>query len=209
MRPRTLSSCVAAAAMVSLFGYASSGSGKGQGKTILDTENRLVSSIPKGATLVIRPFSTAGTDFGSGGEGGKESRVEAASIMKESAPGVLAAAVKAAADEGGAFAKVLVDATARSPRHGVVIEGRFVRIDPGSRAKRFLVGFGSGASGVAVTGRLVAADGKVLAEFEHARHSGLGMYGGKYVKFLTDDARDVGTDIGTFLVAFAGGTPPR
>jgi hypothetical protein len=195
--------------MVSLSGFASSGSGKGQGKTILDTENRLVSGIPKGATLVIRPFSTEGTDFGSGGEGGKESRVEAASIMKESAPGVLAGAVKAAAAEGETFAKVLVDAAARPPRDGVVLEGRFVRIDPGSRAKRFFVGFGAGVSGVAVAGRLVAADGTILATFEHARHSGLGMYGGEYVKFLTDDARDVGTDIGTFLVAFAGGTPPR
>jgi len=209
MRLRALSSCVVAVAMVSLSGCASSGSAKGQGKAILDTENRLVTSIPKGATLVVRPFSTTATDFGTGGEGGTESRVEAANVMRETAPGVLAAAVKSAVEEGGAFARVVIDATAKSPRDGIVLEGRFVRIDPGSRVKRAFVGFGAGASGVAVAGRVLGANGKVLAEFEHARHSAMGFYGGDYVKFLTGDARDVGTDIGEFLTAFVGATTPR
>jgi hypothetical protein len=44
--------------------------------------------------------------------------------------------------------------------------------------------------------------GKVLAEFQQGRHSGIGFYGGSCVKFLTDDVEDIGTDIAHFLTDF-------
>jgi len=65
------------------------GSEESEKGAVLDVEQRHVASIPRGGTLVIRPFSTDGTDFGSGGEGGKEKRVEAAATLKAEAPGLL------------------------------------------------------------------------------------------------------------------------
>ena len=41
--------------------------------------------------------------------------------------------------------------------------------------------------------------------FNRERHSGIGLMGGDYVKFLSDDARDVGIDIATFLATWAAG----
>jgi len=180
---------------------------KGKG-VVLDVEQRHVASIPRGGTLVIRPFSTEGTDFGTGGEGGKEKRVEAAAKLRAEAPGLLAEAAKGEVTEARTFSKVLIDPTAKPPAGALVLEGRFVKIDPGSRAKRLLIGF-VGSSGVTVEGRLLAADGKVLADFKHTRHSIMGVYGGDYVKLLSRDARDIGEDIGKFLIDFAGATPER
>jgi hypothetical protein len=175
---------------------------------VLKVEKRHVASIPSGGTLVVRPFSTEGTDFGTGGEGGKESRVEAAAKLKAEAPGLLAAAVNAAVAEARVFSKVLIDPTTKPPAGALVLEGRFLKIDPGSRAKRLLIGF-VGSSGVTVEGRLLAANGKVLADFQHTRHSIMGVYGGDYVKLLSRDARDIGKDIGKFLADFASAPTSR
>ena len=87
----------------------------------------------------------------------------------------------------------------------MVVEGRFVAIEPGSKAKRYWGGFGAGKSGVQVSGTVKDSSGKVLAEFTHMKNSGIGMFGGNYVKFLSDDTRDVGQDIATFLGRWAGG----
>ncbi len=37
------------------------------------------------------------------------------------------------------------------------------------------------------------------------KHSGMGIVGVDYVKFLSDDTRDVGRDIATFLTKWANG----
>ena len=75
----------------------------------------------------------------------------------------------------------------------------------GSRAKRWALGFGAGKSGIAVEGTIKNAKGEVLAEFKHMRHSGIGIAGGDYVKFLSDDTKDVARDIGLFLKRWASG----
>jgi len=41
--------------------------------------------------------------------------------------------------------------------------------------------------------------------FKHRKHSGIGLAGGDYFKFLSDDSKDVGEDIARFLGAWATG----
>ena len=171
---------------------------------VLDVEKRSVASIPVGVDVFIRPFSTEGVDLGTGGEGGKESRVEAAEKIKASGPALLAASLAIKLKESKRFGTISTDPSATPSPNSIVIEGRFLTINPGSRAKRYWVGFGAGRSGVYVAGRVLGGQGKLLAEFQQGRHSGIGSYGGSYVKFLTDDVEDVGEDIGDFLVDFAG-----
>jgi len=87
----------------------------------------------------------------------------------------------------------------------LIIEGRFTVMNPGSKAKRYWGGFGAGKSGVGVEGKVTAAAGNVLAEFKHRKHSGIGLAGGDYFKFMSDDTKDVGEDIARFLGAWATG----
>jgi hypothetical protein len=85
----------------------------------------------------------------------------------------------------------------------LVVKGKVTRMDPGSKAKRYWVGFGAGKSLVEITGDVVdGASNKVLARFRHAKASGIGILGGDYQKFLTDDTHDVGEDVGKMLLNF-------
>jgi hypothetical protein len=172
----------------------------------LDEIHLKVATLEGGVPVVIRNFSTDGTDFGTGDEGGKEGRVRAAETMKTVAPGLLADRMKAVLEKGGAFGPVSVVADASDvPPGALVVEGEFVMINPGSRAKRYLVGYGAGASGVGVAGRVTDASGTILAEFRHRKHSAIGLGGGDYVKFMSDDTQDVGRDLARFLTTWAQG----
>jgi hypothetical protein len=172
----------------------------------LDEIHLKVAAINAGVPVLLRPFSVEGVDLGTGGENAKkETRSQATGDMVKTAPEILATALKSALIESGKFKEVLpADATA-VPESALVVEGRFLKIDPGSKAKRYWGGFGAGKSGVQVTGTVRDGTGRVLAEFTHMKHSGIGMFGGDYAKFLTDDTTDVGRDIGHFLVKWAGG----
>ena len=64
---------------------------------------------------------------------------------------------------------------------------------------------GDQASGVGVSGRVADAAGTTLAEFKHRKHSGIGVGGGQYVKFLSDDTRDVAAGLARFLSRWAEG----
>jgi hypothetical protein len=174
---------------------------------VLDEIHLKVATLQGGAPVVIRKFSTESTDFGTGEEGGKEGRVRAAETMKTVGPDLLAEALKADLDETGAFGPVtVVEGTGGSvPAGALVIDGEIVSMNPGSRAKRYFVGYGAGASGVGVAGRVTDASGTVLAEFKHLKHSGIGFGGGDYVKFMSDDAQDVGKDLAKFLATWAQG----
>jgi hypothetical protein len=96
------------------------------------------------------------------------------------------------------------DASSRTSKPGVlVVTGKVTKMEPGSRAKRYWVGFGAGKSIVEIAGDVVdGGSGKVLARFRHARASGIGVFGGDYQKFLSDDTREVGEDVGKMLLNF-------
>jgi hypothetical protein len=85
----------------------------------------------------------------------------------------------------------------------LIIKGRVTEMNPGSRSKRFWLGFGAGKSRVEIQGMVIDAQTqKELLRFKHARVSGVGTFGGDYADFLTDDTVDVGEDIGKLLLKF-------
>jgi hypothetical protein len=171
---------------------------------VLDEIHLKVERIATGIPVVIRTFPADNASLGSAEEGG-ENKQRAAGTMVKVAPDLLTRTLAGALQQSRAFGEVLIDPDAAPPAGAIVVEGEFVSIDPGSRAKRYFVGFGAGKSGVGVTGTVKDAGGELLAEFNHRKHSGIGIGGGDYVKFLSDDTEDVAKDIAQFLAGWARG----
>jgi hypothetical protein len=93
--------------------------------------------------------------------------------------------------------------TADAAKGVLLIRGKVLEINPGSRAARYWVGFGAGKSRVEIMGEIVNAEtGAPLLKFSHARVSSVGEVGGDYTKFLSDDVREVGEDVGKMLLSF-------
>ena len=85
----------------------------------------------------------------------------------------------------------------------LIIRARVDAIDPGSRAKRYLAGFGAGAARVKVSGEIVDAKSKaVLVRFTQERRSGVGVAGGGYEALLNRNLRAIGEDVANILKAF-------
>lgn len=85
----------------------------------------------------------------------------------------------------------------------LVLRGRVLEMDPGSRAARYWAGFGAGAARTKLEGELVdAASGRVLLRFTQERRSGVGVGGGNYVKLMQRNLRAIGEDLGAGLQKF-------
>ena len=85
----------------------------------------------------------------------------------------------------------------------LLLRGRVLEMDPGSRAARYWAGFGAGAARTKLEGEIVdAASGRVLLRFTQERRSGVGMGGGKYVNLLQRNLRAIGEDLGAGLERF-------
>jgi hypothetical protein len=162
---------------------------------ILDQIKLYVEKPPSTARVSIRPFSTADL----------EGESEETKKMKGDAPGMLAERFSAKLKELGPYTDIAPLANAAPASDALVVDGKFTEMDPGSRAKRYLVGFGAGKSGVTVSGAVKAADGKLLAEFEQRRVGVMGVAGGNSLDKLTSDTKDIGEDLAKFLSAWAKG----
>jgi hypothetical protein len=174
----------------------------------LDKIQLLVASLdaPADLTVVMRPFDASAADLGTGSKDGKEARQQEARTMQSEGPRVLAERFVATLAKGGPFRDArVVRAGETVPEGALVVEGRFVTIDPGSRAKRYFAGFGAGKSSVKVAGQVKDASGRVLAEFEQRRIGTMGMAGGDSLGKLMADSRSIGEDIGLFLAKWARG----
>lgn len=85
----------------------------------------------------------------------------------------------------------------------LLVRGRVLTMDPGSRAARYWAGFGAGAARAEVEGEIVdASTGKVLVRFRQERRSGVGMAGGDYVKLMQRNLRTIGEDVALILQSF-------
>jgi hypothetical protein len=82
----------------------------------------------------------------------------------------------------------------------VMVEGQVTLIDGGSRALRYWVGFGAGATKFAVRGRVRTADGKVLGEFSDERRSGFGMFGGDTETLMHRCVESVAYDVANMII---------
>lgn len=163
-------------------------------------------TAPAETTAVIRPFDTSKANLGTGGEGGKEARQQEAQTMQREGPTVLANAfVAAVKEQGGLKAAVASGDAGSTAGRTLIVEGTFLTLDPGSRAKRYFAGFGAGKSSVEVSGSVKDADGRVLATFRQRRVGTMGMGGGDSLGKLMSDARAIGEDLAKFVTKWARG----
>jgi hypothetical protein len=170
-------------------------------KGILDDVQLYTERLPQSLRVVIQPFSATDADLTKG------EKKEETKTMQADGPRLLADRFVAKLKEMGPFSDV-----SSAPGGGtvaddtLVVEGKFVELDPGSRAKRYLVGMGAGKSGVTVEGSIKSADGTLLATFRQRRIGVMGMAGGDSLGKLTSDAKNIGEDIAKFLSQWAKGT---
>jgi hypothetical protein len=173
----------------------------GQGKPVKEIKEGALDLIklyaekpPAAMRVVMKPFSTAGVEGDS----------EETKKMKVDAPPMLATQFATKLKALGPYTDV-AQSDAAAPADALVVDGKFTEIDPGSRAKRYLVGFGAGKSGVSVAGTVKSGSGTLLAEFEQRRIGAMGAFGGDSMGKLTSDTKDIGEDIAKFLSAWAKG----
>ena len=180
-------------------------------KTIDDgVLDRIQLFVPKlertDVVVVMTSFDAAAADLGTGAKGGKEARQQEAQTMQNEGPRVLAERFVATLEKLGPFKSVRVlKADDPKPENALIVEGRFVTLDPGSRAKRYFAGFGAGKSSVKVTGAVKDSTGQTLATFEQRRIGAMGIGGGDSLGKLMSDARSIGEDIAKFLAKWARG----
>ena len=160
---------------------------------------------PAGLTVVIRPFDASTVDLGTGGKDGKEARQQEAQTMKNEGPRVLAERFAAALGPGPFKEVRILKAGESAPDGALVVEGRFVTLDPGSRTKRYFAGFGAGKSSVKVVGTVKDSSGRTLATFEQRRIGAMGLGGGDSLGKLMSDSRSIGEDIAKFLARWGRG----
>jgi hypothetical protein len=92
---------------------------------------------------------------------------------------------------------------ANAPGKTLVVRARLVKVDPGSQAARYFVGFGAGAVKIAVVGEIIdGPSAKVLVRFAQERRSAVGAFGGGYGELFQRTARQIGGDIGELINAF-------
>jgi curli biogenesis system outer membrane secretion channel CsgG len=108
---------------------------------ILDELTLYVEKPPRTSSVAIRSFSATDADIVQG-----EKKDETKKLQTDG-PRLLAEAFVTAVKESGAFTNVsVIESAAKPPADALIVEGKFTELDPGSRAKRYLVGFGSGKS---------------------------------------------------------------
>lgn len=174
----------------------------------LDNIQLFVAALEQGPNLsvVITPFDASAADLGTGGKSGTDARQEEAKTMQNEGPRVLAERFVSTLEKSGPFKAVRVlKPDEAAPDGALVVEGRFVTLDPGSRTKRYFAGFGAGKSSVKVTGAVKDTTGRTLATFEQRRIGSMGMAGGDSLGKLMSDSRSIGEDIAKFLSKWARG----
>ena len=157
-------------------------------------------------TVVIKPFDASTSDLGTGGKDGKDARQQEAQTIQNEGPRLLAELFVSTLEKSGPFKSVRVlEVDQAVPDGALVVEGKFVTLDPGSRAKRYFAGFGAGKSSVKVAGTVKDSTGRTLASFEQRRIGAMGMGGGDSLAKLRSDSRSIGEDIAKFLAKWARG----
>ena len=167
-----------------------------------------VAALEQGPNLnvVIKPFDASASDLGTGSKDGKDARQQEAKTMQNEGPRVLAERFVSTLEKSGPFKSIRVlKADEAVPDGALVVEGKFVTLDPGSRAKRYFAGFGAGKSSVKVAGAVKDSTGRTLATFEQRRIGTMGIGGGDSMGKLMSDSRSIGEDIAKFLAKWARG----
>jgi hypothetical protein len=104
---------------------------------------------------------------------------------------------------GSVDPKVTIETKAPKTAGTLILRGKIVELDPGSKAARYWGGFGAGATRAKIEAELVdAKTGQVLARFTQERRSGVGVMGGDYQELMQRSLNAVGEDVANLLKAF-------
>jgi hypothetical protein len=92
---------------------------------------------------------------------------------------------------------------APAPARFLLVRGQVSKLDPGSQAARYWVGFGAGHARVEIKCEIVdGGTGEVLASLTQARVSSGGLFGGSYDPLLAKLTEEVGEDLAKLLKFF-------
>lgn len=128
-------------------------------------------------------------------------------------PGYLQTELVRRLRESGLFVRV-INASETDYRPGaekaLVLDGEITRLAPGSRALRYMVGFGAGRSKAQAELRFVDAQSEqtVLVTADR-RVAAYGVFGGDSRDHLRESFDDIARDLGKFLVRLNKGEAPR
>lgn len=157
-------------------------------------------NVAEYGTIVVEPLDTSATPLPPRDE---NTYAPTYLVLKTSSSIFVMGMKKAFMEAKHSVEPVLSDDKVPAAGKVLIVRGTVTQMNPGSQALRYWVSFGAGQSRVQVSGEVVDAEsGTVLARFVHARSSGIGVWGGDYQKFLTDDTGDVGEDVGKMLLLF-------
>ena len=159
--------------------------------------------------LVLEPFDTSSTWL----PPKDENTHEAAVVMLKRADNLLLTEIPRGLRRGKASSPLELTDNKPAPEaldRTLLLHGKVVRVDPGSRSARYWVGFGAGSAHVRIKGEILdAKSGTPLLRFEQQRIGTAGAFGGDYEGLLTDCLVVIGRDIGRLLAVFSGPEPVR
>lgn len=85
----------------------------------------------------------------------------------------------------------------------LLVRGKLLGLQPGSKAARAFGGFGAGAASATIAIEIVdASNNTVLAKMTHQRRAGTGAFGGSYDKVMSKAINEVGETFGKGLKGF-------
>jgi len=144
--------------------------------------------------IVVQPFNTDGVKM----PDKKDNTYEPVTKVLASSTESFVEGLK-----GGVEQKVSVSEKAMKAADTLIIRGKILTLDPGSKAARYWGGFGAGAATTKIEGEIVdAKTSQVLAKFTQERRSGVGMMGGDYQKLMERNLKAIGEDAANILKAF-------
>jgi uncharacterized protein DUF4410 len=148
--------------------------------------------------IVVLPFDTSGTPL-------PDKKDKSYDTIKSALASYTFTLVEALKPE--LRSKATVEQLDKAPKTSktLIVRGRVEAMSPGSRAKRYIAGYGAGAAGSKASGEIVdAKSGEVLARFSQERRSG-GTFkfgGGSDLDVMRDSIHATGKDIAHILDAF-------
>ena len=149
-------------------------------------------------TIAVKPFDTSSTPM-------PEKDDRSYSSIKTVLDSYTETLIEGLRGELKAHAKVEQAGGTTKGAKTLIVRGKVESLSPGSRTKRYVGGFGAGASGTKISGDLVdAASGKVLAHFSQERRSAgsFKFAGGSDQQVMRDSIHAAAEDIAHILDAF-------
>ncbi len=148
--------------------------------------------------IVVIPFDTSKTPL-------PDPKDKSYDTIKSVVDGYTETLTEALRDEVKGKMKVETAQSAPKSHRTLILRGSVLDVSAGSRAKRYLVGYGAGAAGSKSTGELVDAEtGQVLLRFTQERRSGgtWKVAGGSDAQVMRDSIHATGQDIVHILQQF-------